>query len=119
MRIDSGVLTGWCKGTRSPGCRLTISLDDRAMGLNATVTGTGTNGVYTLKGFAAFVVTGYSLPGFNAASWLTGITPCSGSDKCLSGFFTHGLIPSGATIGGTADLSAPKLSARTEWSATR
>jgi hypothetical protein len=25
----------------------------------------------------------------------------------------------GSTIGGTADLSAPKLSARTEWSATR
>ena len=64
-----------------------------------SVTGTGTNGVYTLKGFAAFVVTGYSLPGFNAKSWLTSKFPCSGSDKCISGFFTQGLIPNGGTIG--------------------
>jgi Flp pilus assembly protein TadG len=65
-----------------------------------SVTGTGTNGVYTLKGFAAFVVTGYHLPGFSIASWLTGTVPCSGSDKCISGFFTQGLITGGGTVGG-------------------
>ena len=65
-----------------------------------SVTGTGTNGVYTLKGFAAFVITGYNLPGFNAKSWLTNKLPCTGSDKCISGFFTHGLIPGGGSIGG-------------------
>ena len=30
-----------------------------------TATGNGSNGSYTLKGFAAFVITGYSLPGFS------------------------------------------------------
>ncbi len=67
-----------------------------------SVTGTGTNGVYTLKGFAAFVLTGYHLPGFSIASWLTGAVPCSGSDKCISGFFTQGLIPAGGTVGGVS-----------------
>ena len=67
-----------------------------------SVTGTGTNGVYTLKGFAAFVVTGYHLPGFQAVSWLTGKLPCTGSDKCISGFYTQGLIPSGGTVGGSS-----------------
>ena len=71
-----------------------------------SVTGTGTNGVYTLQGFAAFVVTGYSLPGFNAKSWLTGQFPCSGSDKCISGFYTQGLIPNGGTIGSGPSLGA-------------
>ncbi len=71
-----------------------------------SVTGTGTNGVYTLKGFAAFVVTGYHLPGFSAASWLTGAVPCSGSDKCISGFYTQGLIPGGGTVGGGTNLGA-------------
>jgi len=65
-----------------------------------SVTGTGANGVYTLQGFAAFVLTGYHLPGFSAASWLTGKVPCSGSDKCISGFYTQGLVPAGGTVGG-------------------
>ncbi len=68
----------------------------------SSVTGTGTNGVYTLKGFAAFVITGYHLPGFQAVSWLTGTLPCTGSDKCISGFYTQGLIPSGGTVGGSS-----------------
>jgi len=67
-----------------------------------SVTGTGTNGVYTLAGFAAFVITGYHLPGFQANSWLTGKLPCTGSDKCISGFYTQGLIPGGGTVGGTS-----------------
>jgi len=65
-----------------------------------SVTGTGSNGVYTLQGFAAFVVTGYHLPGFSTPSWLTGKVPCTGSDKCISGFYTQGLIPGGGTAGG-------------------
>jgi Flp pilus assembly protein TadG len=34
------------------------------------VTGNGTNAVFTLKGFAAFVITGYHLPGFSVSDWL-------------------------------------------------
>ena len=68
----------------------------------SSVTGNGTNGVYTLKGFAAFVITGYHLPGFQATSWLTGKLPCTGSDKCISGFYTQGLIPAGGTVVGSS-----------------
>lgn len=62
--------------------------------------GTGNGGTYHLKGFAAFVLTGYSLPGMRQQSWLTGKYPCNGQDKCLSGFFTKGLVPGGGALGG-------------------
>ena len=71
--------------------------------------GTGHNGYYHLKGFAAFVVTGYYLPGFDAPSWLTGTSYCKGSAKCVYGYFTQGLIPSAGTIGGP-DLGASVVS---------
>jgi Flp pilus assembly protein TadG len=71
-----------------------------------SVTGNGTNGVYHLKGFAAFVVTGYNLPGFKASSWITGKDYCKGSDKCVYGFFTQGLIPAGGQVGGGTNLGA-------------
>ena len=68
-------------------------------------TGTGAGLTYTLKGFAAFTVTGYYFPGSanNQAKekdWVTGKYPCGGSNFCISGFFTHGLIPSVGGIGG-------------------
>jgi len=66
-----------------------------------SITGTGTNALYTLKGFAAFVVTGYHLPGFTASDWLNPANNCKGSDKCINGYFTQGLIPSAGSIGGT------------------
>lgn len=65
-----------------------------------SVTGTGTGGTYTLKGFAAFVVTGYHLPSFSASDWLKKANDCKGSDKCVNGYFTQGLIPSSGVIGG-------------------
>src|SRR5215467_1630892 len=60
----------------------------------------GNNGVYTLKGFAAFVITGYHLPGFQASDWLNPANDCKGSDKCINGYFTQGLVPDPGTIGG-------------------
>jgi Flp pilus assembly protein TadG len=65
------------------------------------VTGTGTNSVYTLKGFAAFVITGYRMPGFSASDWLNPNNNCKGSDFCINGYFTQALIPSTGSIGGT------------------
>jgi Putative Flp pilus-assembly TadE/G-like len=53
----------------------------------------GNNGTYHLLGFAAFVITGYNLPGLSAASWLTGGTYCKGSAKCVYGYFTRALLP--------------------------
>jgi Flp pilus assembly protein TadG len=65
-----------------------------------TITGTGAGSVYTLKGFAAFVVTGYHLPGASASDWLNPANDCSGSDKCINGYFTKGIIPGGSSPGG-------------------
>jgi Flp pilus assembly protein TadG len=65
-----------------------------------SLTGTGTNATYTLKGFAAFVVTGYHLPGSTQPDWLNPANDCKGSDKCINGYFTQGLIPSTGSVGG-------------------
>jgi Flp pilus assembly protein TadG len=64
------------------------------------ITGTGAGSVYTLKGFAAFVVTGYSLPGASASDWLNSTNNCSGSNKCINGYFTQGIIPYNGSLGG-------------------
>jgi hypothetical protein len=67
------------------------------------VTGTGSGIKYHLAGFAAFVLTGYKVGGSEQEkSWLTtpAKVPCSGSDRCLSGYFVSGLLPSGSGTGG-------------------
>jgi Flp pilus assembly protein TadG len=72
------------------------------------VTGTGTGGTYTLAGFAGFVITGFWLPGTPGpwqTDWLTGKKECTGSEKCIAGYFIQGLIPTTGTIGGP-DLGA-------------
>jgi hypothetical protein len=65
------------------------------------VLGQGTGATYHLAGFASFVLTGYDLGSFSAASWLTGRSTCSGNQRCLYGYFTRGLVPTtGGDIGG-------------------
>ena len=68
--------------------------------------GSGHNGKYHLKGFAAFVVTGYQIPGLKAKSLISNKDYCSGSDKCIYGFFTQGLVDQSAEIGTGPDLGA-------------
>lgn len=65
-----------------------------------TYTGTGSTTVFTLKGFAAFVVTGYSLPGFYASDWLNASNN-SCSFKCIDGYFTQAIIPEAGGEGGS------------------
>jgi Flp pilus assembly protein TadG len=65
-----------------------------------TLTMTGSNGTFTLKGFAAFVVTGYHLSGFNASDWLNPKNDCKGSTKCINGYFTTAVIPTTGPAGG-------------------
>jgi Putative Flp pilus-assembly TadE/G-like len=65
------------------------------------ITGTGANSVYTLKGFGAFVVTGYNLPGASASDWLQPLNNCSGSNKCINGYFTQGIIPDTGSMSST------------------
>jgi hypothetical protein len=63
---------------------------------------------YTIAGYAAFYVTGYNLPGVHPnkiASPLHG-NWCTGSDKCIYGFFTKGLVPTSGTLGTGPDLGA-------------
>jgi Flp pilus assembly protein TadG len=71
------------------------------------VSGTGSNAIFTLKGFAAFVVTGYSLPGFSASDWLNPLNN-SCSYKCIDGYFTKALV-TGASNGGGTYLGASGL----------
>ncbi len=78
-----------------------------------SVSGTGTNTQYHLKGFAAFVLTGYWLPGGKKASWLYPSNPakCSGADKCVYGFFTKELVPVSGVVGGPSmGITAVQLS---------
>ncbi len=60
---------------------------------------------YAWQGFADFVVTGYNLPGFEAADWLDSTNSCQGTDYCLTGYFVQGVIPATGSLDGT-DLGA-------------
>jgi hypothetical protein len=64
---------------------------------------------YTIAGFAAFVLTGWDVPGSSEVSSLTKQRYCSGSDTCLYGYFIKGLLPATGTIGGP-DLGASIVS---------
>jgi Flp pilus assembly protein TadG len=67
----------------------------------SAISGTGSGVTYTLLGFAAFVITGYHITGsFQAKDWVTNKFPCTGSNFCISGYFTQGLIPSTGGLGG-------------------
>jgi Flp pilus assembly protein TadG len=55
---------------------------------------------YILQGFADFVVTGYNLPGFQAADWLDPANSCQGTTYCLNGYFVQGLDPTTGSITG-------------------
>jgi Flp pilus assembly protein TadG len=75
--------------------------------------GTGSNGYYHLKGFAAFVVTGGWLNGqgggFKEKSTITGKNYCSGSQRCVYGFFTQALVPNAAGGGDLPGANYVKL----------
>jgi hypothetical protein len=69
------------------------------------VNGNGANGTYHLAGFAAFIITGGFVKGhgppWNQPSIVSGNAYCSGSYRCLYGYFTAALIPANAVPGGT------------------
>jgi hypothetical protein len=69
---------------------------------------TGTNGEYKVVGFADFYLTGYSFPGAVRDSVVTGKPPCTGSQRCISGFFLKGVVPpgSGGKVGDGTSLGA-------------
>jgi Flp pilus assembly protein TadG len=58
------------------------------------VIGQGDQGSYHITGFALFVITGYNLGGQFHLN-----PPCSGDERCVSGYFTTGVVHDG-TVGG-------------------
>jgi hypothetical protein len=61
---------------------------------------TGSNGSYKITGYAAFYLTGYYFTGgYRETSLVTGAYPCSGSQRCLSGYFTEAVAPATGQIG--------------------
>lgn len=85
---------------------IALPVFDNTNGLN------GTNGEYELAGYAAFFLTGYHFPGVTQNSLVTKSAPCSGSQKCISGFFTQalqggGTVGNGPSMGDTVVALAP------------
>jgi Putative Flp pilus-assembly TadE/G-like len=58
-------------------------------------------GVFTLEGFADFVVTGYNLPGFVASDWLDPANSCPVTETCINGYFVRGVLPATGNLTGT------------------
>lgn len=103
--IINGMFGGNTGTSISQACKKVIAADQANRTLvfipiYIAVTGPGSNSSYSLKGFAAFVITGYNLPGFSASDWLNPKNNCKGSDKCINGYFTQGLVPSPGSVGG-------------------
>ncbi len=60
--------------------------------------GLGANGEYHIAGVGAFFVTGYNFGG-QSKTPSAASAPCSGDDRCMSGFFTTDIDYTG-TLGG-------------------
>ncbi|GAA2741644.1 hypothetical protein GCM10009868_08440 [Terrabacter aerolatus] len=86
------------------GCKTPANLDQYLgsevfIPVSESVTGNGSSGTYTMSGVASFFLAGYSsLPaaGSNAV-YNDELNVCS--SKCIWGWFTSGLLPSGSSIG--------------------
>ena len=109
--INNGSYGGNTGASISNDCK-TALINDQAnktvvyLPVYSAISGTGTGVTYTLLGFAAFVITGYHIGGgFTANDWLNPANNCKGSNFCIDGYFTHGLIPSTGGLGGH-DLGA-------------
>ncbi len=68
------------------------------------IVGVGSGGDYHIAGFALFVITGYNFGGqfrFNA--------PCRGDERCVSGYFTSGVVHDGEVGGDNRGIVIVKL----------
>lgn len=106
LAVSSGTFDGKPGASVTPGCKTALAADQAGktliyLAVYTSVTGTGASAVYTLKGFAAFVVTGYLLPSFSASDWLNPANNNNCSNTCIDGYFTQGIIPYDSSLGGT------------------
>jgi hypothetical protein len=94
----------------SPACEAVLERARRSgrallMPVYDAVTARGGVVGYTVLGFAAFVVTGWRLPGSSVRSTLTGRSSCDRSTVCVYGYFTRTTMPGNGPTGGP-DLGA-------------
>lgn len=68
----------------------------------------GSNTYYHVMGYAAFYLTGWYFSNTTQNSIKTGAAPCSGGDRCLSGWFLHDLVAAG-DIASSAPGGPPSL----------
>ena len=66
--------------------------------------GLGANGKYHISGFALFVITGYNFGGQYKVN-----PPCSGDERCVSGYFTSGVVHDGVPGGPNRGIVIVKL----------
>lgn len=58
-------------------------------------TGNGNNTYYHVAGYAAFYLSGWYFSSSSAASAWNSAMPCTGSERCMSGWFLKDLVPAG------------------------
>jgi Flp pilus assembly protein TadG len=103
--VSSGTFTGKPGASAPKACQTALTADQAGKTLiylpvYTSVSLNGANGVYTLQGFAAFVVTGYNLPSISASDWLNPANS-SCSSPCIDGYFTQGIVPYTGSLSGT------------------
>jgi Flp pilus assembly protein TadG len=69
--------------------------------------GQGSHFQYHLAGFGAFMVTGYKFSGSSRPSRITGQQLCSGSERCLYGYFVEATFPVVHTGGPDYGVTSP------------
>ena len=65
------------------------------------VSASGAPATFTLQGFAEFVITGYNLPSGFVSDWLNPVNDCQGTNYCINGYFTLGVVPFAGNLNGT------------------
>ncbi len=108
----TGVGTAGCDYTNLVGttvhipvfdCQTDLSIPDADYDADGKCYGQGTESGtsvrYHIVGYATFYVTGMFLGGAQHKSLVTGKLPCSGSEKCISGFFNTGLSTNAGPVG--------------------
>ncbi|WP_160145391.1 Tad domain-containing protein [Phycicoccus sp. SLBN-51] len=79
---------------------ITITSSTDCTGQTGANKATGTNTYYHIMGYAAFYVTGWYFSNTSQPSIKTGLTPCTGGDRCVSGWFLKDIVSE-------ADIAAP------------
>lgn len=72
------------------------------------ISGVGSGGRYHILGFALFHITGYNFGGLYKAPSATE-APCQGDERCISGFFTTGVVYEGEPGGEDQGIVIVKL----------